>query len=235
MLDAGHDSDDNEFRMQIDRVALDDPRNQKYPETRFVRDDEDILEGFDEFTQTSSGGRIEIGRKAEKTAKKKARADIRMMIEDAEGSESEDSDDSERERREMYEATQTRKAIGSSRPSGIEAAILPPRLPPIPILGGILDKVRAAIEEVELLRQAKQRDIEEIEQERREISEREGDVQRALKETAEQYQRLSVEAGLTVPTSGNNELDVQDVLALKDENKHTGQRGLENLRGSAFS
>lgn len=232
MLDVGHDSDEDEFKMQVDRVQLNDPRTAKYGETRLVHDDEDILEGFDEFTNDSMNGRIEVGRKAEKAAKKRTREQIRAMIAEAEGSESGDSDESERERREAYEDVQKRKAIGASQLLNSQDEALPPRLPPIPTLSGVLDKLRMALEETDLMRQAKQRDIEEIERERQEIAEREGDVQRALKETAEQYQRLSIEAGLRSDEHSKQGLDLNSALAMGDAGRseeQTPQRGLDNL------
>ena len=238
MLDVGLDSDDDEFKMQVDRVQLNDPRTAKYRETRLVHDDEDILEGFDEFTNDLMNGRIEIGRKAEKAAKKRAREHMRAMIAEAEGSESSGSDESERERREAYEDVQKRKAIGAPKSVSLQDETLPPRLPPIPTLGNILDKLRMALEETTLMRQAKQREIEEIEQERQEIAERESDVQRALKETAEQYQKLSTGAGLRSGEYPNQGLDFNSALAMGDTSRfeqQTSQRGLDNLALNGYS
>ena len=98
--------------------------------TRLVREDEDLGEGFDEFVED---GGLSLGRRAERDARRRQRAKMASLIDeaegrgegpaattstttthidhDAEGLLSEESDASEAERRAAYEAAQTRRGM----------------------------------------------------------------------------------------------------------------------------
>ncbi|KAK5200561.1 hypothetical protein LTR16_005713, partial [Cryomyces antarcticus] len=70
----------------------------KYAETRLVREDEDILEDFDDFVED---GKISLGKKAEREQAKKRKQEMADMINDAEGGDSDaSSNDSEAARKE---------------------------------------------------------------------------------------------------------------------------------------
>ncbi|KAL9112796.1 MAG: hypothetical protein Q9187_007721, partial [Circinaria calcarea] len=86
---SDEDDDDDD-----DSVTL--RARKKEPETRLVRDDEDIAEGFDSFVED---GRISLGKKAEREQKRRHQVEMREMIEEAEATSGEGSDDSEAERR----------------------------------------------------------------------------------------------------------------------------------------
>jgi hypothetical protein len=230
-LDEARDSDEDEFRTQVDRIGLDEPHSRsKYPETRLVHEDEDILEDFDTFVED---GKISLGRKAEREQKKKAREHMRELIDEAEARSEEDSDDSERERREVYEALQTRKGMEGlsvqERNPNAGRPRTPPRIVPLPSLGNVLEKLRIELGDAGRARDAKMEQLESIERERKEIAEREVEIQRLLKETAERYERLRMEAGLGNSTSANG-VSVEGALALQIEAPGQAvQRGLESL------
>ena len=171
--------------------------SKKEEETRLVRDDEDIAEGFDEFV---SDGRIALGRKAEREQKKQQEAAMRDLINEAEGgNDSADSeDDSEAERHAAYEAAQTRKGMDglrrdehSTRPRRPKT---PPRITPLPTLAGCLEKLKERLAGMEYARMQKVRRLEEIKKEKEDIRVREEEIQQLLKETGERYEKLRQEA-----------------------------------------
>lgn len=172
-------------------------RPSKKEETRLVRDDEDIAEGFDEFV---SDGRIALGKKAEREQKKQQKAAMRDMINEAEGGDdsADSEDDSEAERHAAYEAAQTRKGMDglrredqSTRPRRPRT---PPRITPLPTLAGCLEKLTQKLAGMEYARMQKVRRLEEIKKEQEDIRTREEEIQQLLKETGERYEKLRQEA-----------------------------------------
>lgn len=172
----------------------------KEEETRLVRDDEDIAEGFDEFV---SDGRIALGKKAEREQKQQQKAAIRDLINEAEGgnnsADSDDDDNSEAERHAAYEAAQTRKGMDglkrnddqSTRPRRPRT---PPRITPLPTLAGCLEKLKQKLAGMEYARMQKVRRLEEVRKEKEDIGVREEEIQRLLRETGERYEKLKREA-----------------------------------------
>lgn len=188
-----HPSDSEEERLDL----VMQPK-EKYPETRLVREDEDVLEGFDDFVED---GRIVLGRKAEREEKRKKREEMEAMILQAEGAGSDGSnaseDESEVERNEAYEAAQTRAGTyGSKRDDGdgIKRPKTPPRVTAVPELGAVLLKLRQGLAEMEQAKLAKLRKLEELRLERKGINEQEVWIQGQLKETGERYEKLRIEA-----------------------------------------
>ena len=173
-------------------------KSSKKEETRLVRDDEDIAEGFDEFV---SDGRIALGKKAEREQKQQQKATMRDLINDAEGgngsADSED-DDSEAERHAAYEAAQTRKGMDGLRrdeqSTKPRRPRTPPRITPLPTLAGCLEKLKQRLASMEYARMQKARRLEEIKKEKEDIRVREEEIQRLLKETGERYEKLRREA-----------------------------------------
>lgn len=172
-------------------------RPSKKEETRLVRDDEDIAEGFDEFV---SDGRIALGKKAEREQKKQQKAAMRDMINEAEGGDdsADSEDDSEAERHAAYEAAQTRKGMDglrredqSTRPRRPRT---PPRITPLPTLAGCVEKLKQKLAGMEYARMQKFRRLEEIKKEQEDIRIREEEIQQLLKETGERYEKLRQEA-----------------------------------------
>jgi hypothetical protein len=169
---------------------------EKYAETRFVSDDEDVAEGFDDFTED---GKIALGRKSEREQARKKRLEMKEMILEAEGVGSDQaSDDSEAERNEAYEAAQRR--AGTYGQSGLSDAEsrrpkTPPRIAPVPELGAVLLKLKTGLQTMEQSKAAKLRKLEELRAEKKDIAQREVWIQAQLKETGERYERLRLEAG----------------------------------------
>jgi hypothetical protein len=167
----------------------------KKTETRLVRDDEDLMEGFDEFVDD---GRISLGRKAERKAAKEQRKQIAAMIDEAEGSSENDSDDSEAERRAEYEAAQTRAGMdGLQKPAVTAAAAqIPPKITPIPSLTECLAKLQSTLSGMEAEFNKRSWRMQELQKEKADILAREEEVQRLLKEAGERYSALRADAAI---------------------------------------
>ena len=190
---TGDDSDDEFKDRSVQRYA--EGKSQKYEETRLVREDEDIAEGFDDFVED---GRIALGRKAEKEQRKRHEAEMRDMIEKAEGSDDYSDDESEAERRAAYEAAQTRAGMDGLRKEekGAKARRprTPPKITPLPSLAGCAERLRENLERKRALKEQKRRRLEEVRKELEDIAVRKVEVQRLLDEAGERYQRLRAEA-----------------------------------------
>lgn len=188
-----------------DYISLDDgdgsneitllPRKKK-AETRLVRDDEDIAEGFDEFVED---GRISLGKKAEREQKRRHRAAMQDMINEAEGTSDEDSDDSEAERKGAYEAAQTRagmdglhKGDNQQRPPRPRT---PPKITPLPSLSSCLERFQAALSAVEYSRMQNVKKMEDLQHQKAQIAAREVEIQQLLKDAGATYEKLRAEAG----------------------------------------
>ena len=220
--DAEMDDEDSDGERSLLPYAKQKPKKE---ETRLVRDDEDIAEGFDEFV---SDGRIALGKKAEREQKKRHEAEIRELINEAEGGNSSDSseDASEAERKAAYEAAQTRKGMDGidrgedkTRP---RRPRMPPRITPLPTLGACLERLRGQVAGKQYALMVKKKRMEEIEKEKGDILVREGEIQRLLTETAERYEKLRVESGLGEGERSNG-------LLVAGEGMGMAGRGLESL------
>ena len=183
------------------------PRKKK-AESRLVREDEDLGEGFDEFVED---GRISLGKKAEREQKRRHRAEMQNMIKEAEGSSDEDSDDSEAERKGAYEAAQTRagmdglhKGDHQQRPTRPRT---PPRITPLPSLSSCLERLQAALSAVEYNKMQNVMKMEDVQHQKAQIAAREVEVQQLLKDSGATYERLRAESGLSAglnePLLGN--------------------------------
>ncbi|KAF2118349.1 nineteen complex-related protein 2-domain-containing protein [Lophiotrema nucula] len=191
--------DDDEFRTNRNEITL-RPKD-KYEETRLVREDEDIAEGFEEYVED---GNITLGRKAEREARKKRRADMASLIAAAEGSE-EDSDDSEAERNAAYEAAQTRAGTYGKRGQEDEDNREPPKAQPIPDLKEVVAKLDADVTAKEARKQAILKQLEEIKEEKVRIAERQQYIQKQLEKTGDEYEKLRQDAGMpALPANGVN-------------------------------
>lgn len=227
-LDDDNDADeaeDSEGEMSLLPYAR--PKSQKIEETRLVRDDEDIAEGFDEFV---SDGRIALGKKAERERKRRYEADIRDLINEAEGghSSANSSDDSEAERHAAYEAAQTRKGMDGLR-RGEERVKprrpgIPQKITPLPTLAGCMEKIRQRMAGIQHGRMQKVRRLEEVREEREDIGRREVEIQRLLREKGEEYERLKK----VVDGGGEEELGGRGGVGTMVRSEGMVQRGLED-------
>jgi hypothetical protein len=182
-----HDTDN-------DRGQLSLLPRKKEKETRLVREDEDLGEGFDEFVDD---GRVLLGRKQEREARRRHRKEMADMIHQAEGSSGEESDDSEAERRAAYEAAQTRAGMdGLHKPNDnpeFSAAQIPSKITPLPVLSDCLERLQATLSKMKQELAKRQKELEESMQEKEEISVREAEVQELLKQAGARYAALNAD------------------------------------------
>ncbi|KAI9886195.1 MAG: hypothetical protein M1823_001991 [Watsoniomyces obsoletus] len=230
--DDDDDDDDNPHREMTFRT-----RPTKWTqETRLVRDDEDLAEGFDEFVEDNPSGntnKILLGKQAELQQKRQARETMRQMIEEAEGGghrqregpeeDEESSDESEAERRAAYEEAQTR--AGTNRTvlrSTLTAQqqrqrpTTPPRITPIPSLEACISRLETTLQEKQMSRQQKIDKLQEIARRKIEVVQRQSEIQKLLEEASLTYERLRAEAGLKATGGKGNGVSAEE-------------RGLENL------
>jgi hypothetical protein len=199
---------------------------EKYTETRLVREDEDLAEGFDDYVED---GKIALGRKAEREERRAKRKEMEEMIAQAEGVDDEaEEDDSEAERNEAYEAAQTRAGTyGQSRGHEQQRPRTPPKITAVPELGSVLARMREGLQGMRDAKAAKIRKLEELRAEKKEIAEREVWIQAQLKEVGERYEKLRVEAGMTDAVNGGD--------GAKAGKKMIEQRGLESYGGTPIA
>jgi hypothetical protein len=202
------------------------PRKKK-EDSRLVREDEDIAEGFDEFVDD---GRVSLGKKQEREARRRRRKEMADMIHQAEGSSDEESDDSEAERRAAYEAAQTRAGMDGLHKPGekleFTTAQVPSKITPLPVLSECLERLQTTLSNMEQELAKRHKKMEESKQEKKEIGERETEVQELLKQAGARY------AALKADTNGA----VADPQTLMEAQAHNGfmapmvlDRGLESF------
>lgn len=181
-------NDDDDDRRQLSLLR------KKEADTRLVREDEDLGEGFDEFVDD---GRISLGKKQEREAKRRQRKEMAAMIHLAEGSSDEESDDSEAERRAAYEAAQTRAGMdGLVKPndnSEATAIQVPSKITPLPDLSACLERLQTTLSTMQQELDRRHKKMADLEQEKRDIVTREGEVQALLKQTGERYAALKAD------------------------------------------
>lgn len=197
-----------------DHISL-RPKSKKKDESRLVAEDEDLGEGYEEFVED---GGLSLGKKAERDARRRRRAEIAELIDAAEGEGgnggggnggSSDGDDSEAERRAAYEEAQTRAGMdglrrrgkdesgsGSGRGTGVAEI---PRLKPLPDLGECLSSMREVLQGVERDVAAKQLRIAELEKEKSDITAREAEVQTVLDQEGSKYTTVPGTSDLSMP------------------------------------
>ncbi|KAG9949130.1 hypothetical protein KCU85_g4589, partial [Aureobasidium melanogenum] len=246
-LEDDGDDEDDEAVTRDDQGRLILKPKEKYPETRLVHDDEDMLEGFDDFT---ADGKIAFGRKAQREEEQKRRAEMASMIADAEGQSADDDnedEESEAERNAAFEVAQTRHGTYAAREQEADSARpqTPPRVVPLPTMDSVVERLRKRLEEMQVVRANKANEMQSLVGEKSRISEEEVRVQAALKETGEKYQKLREDMGLQgkdddkqmttgnqveqKPTTHSNE-DNED----SDEDSERGRSGLGSGLGSGM-
>ncbi|KAK6004073.1 hypothetical protein QM012_008923 [Aureobasidium pullulans] len=200
LQDDGDDEEDDDAVTRDDQGRLILKPKEKYPETRLVHDDEDMLEGFDDFT---TDGKIAFGRKAQREEDQKRRAEMASLIADAEGQSADDDnedDESEAERNAAFEVAQTRHGTYAAREQEADSTRpqTPPRVAPLPTMDGVVERLRKRLEEMQAARANKANEMQSLVDEKSRIGEEEVRVQAALKETGEKYQKLREDMGLQI-------------------------------------
>ncbi|KAI0804377.1 nineteen complex-related protein 2-domain-containing protein [Xylaria sp. FL0064] len=171
-------------------------------DTRLVAEDEDLGEGFDEFVED---GGLSLGKKAEREARKRHRAEMASLISAAEGAGSDGSaasDDSEAERRAAFEAAQTRAGMDGlaeereqqrKRLGAREGVVpVPPKITPLPDLSVLVEEFKARMRQKEANLIRMRAHIAELKAEREGVLKREPEVQRLLNEAGERYRALTM-------------------------------------------
>ncbi|KAL8838606.1 MAG: hypothetical protein Q9176_005003 [Flavoplaca citrina] len=216
-LHGSESSDDDR-----NEITLRDP--DEHPETRLVRDDEDVMEGFDELVDD---GRIALSRKGEREQKRKQKSEMEALINEAEGgSSSAETDDSEVERRQAYEAAQTRAGMDGLQKQDDynqpQRPRTPPKITPLPTLNGCLEKLQADLNKMQYERMQRAKKLEDVRREKQELAEREVEIQRLLREAGDNYAKLRSQIGgeLAVETNG--------LMMLENGTSNAG-RGLDDM------
>ncbi|KAL8779400.1 MAG: hypothetical protein Q9213_006968 [Squamulea squamosa] len=209
------DDDRNEVTLRLQEV---------YPQTRLVRDDEDVMEGFDDLVDD---GRIALGRKAEREQKRKQKSDMEALINEAEGgSSSAESDDSEVERRQAYEAAQTRAGMdGLQKIEDLDQPQrprTPPKITPLPTLNGCLEKLQSGLNKMQYEKMQRVKRLEDVRREKQELAEREVEIQRLLKEAGDNYAKLRSQIGGELAAETNGQM-------MLENGTPSAGRGLENI------
>ncbi|KIY00706.1 uncharacterized protein Z520_03371 [Fonsecaea multimorphosa CBS 102226] len=195
---------DGEFkprRMQVSSYLA--PPREK--ETRLVREDEDIAEGFDDFVEDS--GRVTLSKRGLREQSRKEKEAIRHLIDEAEGAASPDSNsvdgdgdggsasDSDYERRQEYEMAQTHHGMdGLSSHAAHKRHLNRPRQPrettPIPKLSIGLTRLRDMVSALEYERAKIAKRRADIEREKAEIKQSQTHIQRSLEEAGQELERV---------------------------------------------
>lgn len=162
----------------------------KKDDTRLIAEDEDLGEGYDEFVED---GRLELGKRGEKEARRRHRREMEVLINAAEGDSEEEDSDSDAERKAAYEDAQTRAAMDGLHRSAMEEAdaggrLVIPKMKPLPELDASLARMRDLVREMEEQVAQKMKRIEGVEKEKTEILEREKEVQEVLNQAGLKYQ-----------------------------------------------
>lgn len=198
---ASDDEGEDEFRQRRNEISL--RPKEKYAETRLVHDDEDIAEGFDDFVED---GKISLGRKSEREAQRKRRAEMAELINDAEGSEDDGSADSDEERNAAFAAAQARAGrYGQKIEDEDDGSKTPPRITPLPQLDEILEGLSLEIQTKKQRKEMILQKLQEFKDDKARIEERKKYLQEQLQKTGEEYEKLRQESGLpALPSSDVN-------------------------------
>lgn len=180
---------DGEFKPQ--RMQMSKPLDTSIEKnTRLVRDDEDMAEGFESFVDDP--GKVTLSRKAKREQERKEKENMRSMI--AEAEDSSDESDSSAERNYAYETAQTSHGMDGlslkQKQSQSRRLQQPKEITPIPKLAAVLARFREGIQGLEYKRARLQKRQADIEKEKAEIATREDNIQRLLIETGERFERL---------------------------------------------
>ncbi|KAF2863467.1 hypothetical protein K470DRAFT_292900 [Piedraia hortae CBS 480.64] len=164
---------------------------EKTTEGRLIREDEDIFEGFDEFTEAD---KIILGRERDETKRRKEDVAARL----AEMEEAESSNESEEEENAAFEAAQTRHGTYATAKAPTETTKqhTPPIITPLPTLKGVLERLGKKLEEMRADQAHRVQEMEALKAERMRLAEEEVKIQKALDETAEKFEELRVEKGV---------------------------------------
>jgi hypothetical protein len=223
------DSDGNVATDETGRLILRPKDKYGLAESRLVREDEDVLEGFDEFTG-ETGARIHMDESTRGGERQRRKEEMAAQIAAAEAEEdSEDGDESERERNMAFEAAQTRHGNFSTAREDDEEARngrpkTPPKIAPLPSLDGVIGRLRAQLAGMQTARMEKVGEMAALEREKIRIGEEEVRIQKALRETGEKFEALRKEKGIA-STTASGLVTKEGTPALLDSGRGLGFGG----------
>jgi hypothetical protein len=220
------DEDGNVATDENGRLILRPKDKYGLAESRLVREDEDVLEGFDEFTG-ETGARIHMDESTRGGERQRRKEEMAAQIAAAEADDdSEDGDESERERNMAFEAAQTRHGTYSTTKEEEENSRpkTPPKISPLPSLDGVIVRLRAQFAEMQTARMEKVGEMAALEREKIRIGEEEVRIQKALKETGEKFEALRKEKGI-VSTTASGLVTKEGTPALLESGRGLGFGG----------
>ncbi|XXH06131.1 hypothetical protein Hte_012576 [Hypoxylon texense] len=247
LSDDERDQGDSYLAVLSRRQERQPKKSSSAKDTRLIAEDEDLGEGFDEFVED---GGLSLGKKAEREARRRQRAEMASLITAAEGggsdAESGGSDDSEAERRAAYEAAQTRAGMDGlaaereqqrrrllQQSSG---SVPIPRITPLPDLDTLMDEFRARMRRKEDEMGRLKAKIAELRAEREGILKREPEVQRLLDEAGERYRALmtgnTTAEGASGTTNGGGGVEA-GTSATAEDSVAAARSLLDQARGGA--
>jgi len=195
------DEDGNTMTDENGRLILRPKDKYGQMESRLVRDDEDVMEGFDDFTG-DAGSRIHMDESTRGDARRRRKEEMAAQIAAAEQVSGDGEDDSDRERNEAFEAAQTRHGNYTTTHEQEQAAAeasrprTPPKISPLPNLDNVISRLRSQLADMQISRMGKLREMEALQREKIRIGEEEVRIQKALQETAEKFEQLRKEKGI---------------------------------------
>jgi len=224
---ASDDSDDDRprhHRSLIIPAEHFDPDASKYAETRLVRDDEDIAEGFDDFVEDS--GKVTLSRaglrEQESARRRGMEAQIRAAQGGRGGDDSDENDDEEVDEEEAarlraYEAAQTRAGTYGERSTGLRSSerekesslhqrlAHAPKIVPVPDFKTVLRRWREMVGvKEEEVRAAKAR-LDAIRREKEEVRRDEARVVVLLGEAGRRFETLRGEVATRRAIEGSGD------------------------------
>lgn len=207
-------------------LSDDEEPSKKKDESRLVREDENIYEGFEDFVEDDD---VALGRKAEREARRRKREEMASLIKEAEGNSDDESDESDAERRVAFEAAQSRAGMdGLQRPAKGPQEAPKPRITPLVGMEQCIQGLQGTLSSMAAQLEAKSRKVAELRREREEIREREAEVQRLVDEAGEKYRAaVAGSGGAAQALEGGESPDVR--MLSKETMELAAERGLESL------
>ncbi|KAF7422674.1 hypothetical protein PC9H_010830 [Pleurotus ostreatus] len=142
-----------------------------HPESRLVREEDELGEGDDEFAEyTSAQERIALGKKSRKVEASKRRDAMKEMIADA---EEEDDETMEWEQEQLRRGGNQAQEASNTPVKRVYVAATIPTVTPIPSLGPALSRLAASLSQLTVSHASNTSSLNAIAKERSEVDERE--------------------------------------------------------------
>lgn len=197
---------DGEFKTQRLQVGTHLAKNIPEKDTRLTRDDEDMMEGFDDYVDDTGASRIVMSRVKQQQQDIRNREQLRELIDDAEGAGgssngSDQESDSDVSLRHAYESAQTSHGLDGqaftrkAREREAKRPRQPEKTTPIPTLAAGIGRLKELLQQAELAKQKAEKRAVEIEIRRTQVQEEQRRIQLALVELGEQLHEASVNSG----------------------------------------